>query len=172
MIGTFSPAVGEARACKPNNTVPDQLVARGGPHSARWKEGSSENLYCHFCGRPLVVIERVKPYSISVRETLGVTVIDLRGDMQCYKDYSIVVQVKDLLAANKKKILLHLANVTEIGKNGIVALTEAYTESRKQGGQLKLVNPTKQIRKRLELLRLTTVFEVYADEDEAMASFE
>ena len=35
MIGIFSPAVGEARACKPNNTVPDQLVARAGPHSAR-----------------------------------------------------------------------------------------------------------------------------------------
>lgn len=110
---------------------------------------------------------------IVTREANGVTVIDLSGKIILGDDSSGALRerIKQLLAQNKKKILINLAQVNFIDSAGVGTLVSAYTSTRAQDGDLKLVNVTKRFQETLQVTRLLTVFEVYGSETEALASF-
>jgi anti-sigma B factor antagonist len=50
-------------------------------------------------------------------------------------------------------------------------LVAAYTSARSQGGEVKLSSLTKKFRETLQVTRLLTVFEVFDDDQAALASF-
>ena len=79
--------------------------------------------------------------------------------------------VRDILAANGKKIILNLAEVNYIDSSGIGELVSTYTTVANAGGQLKLLNLTKKIHELLQITKLLTVFQVYDDEKAASDSF-
>ncbi|MFQ5817404.1 MAG: STAS domain-containing protein [Terriglobia bacterium] len=113
--------------------------------------------------------------SINIREIEGVIVLDLRGNipLEDFQKRTLENQVKELLAGNKKKILLNLANyaIWSLRQWELGSLVRVLVCVRDQGGQLKLVNVSKRIQHILVLARLITVFEIYATEEEALASF-
>ena len=80
-------------------------------------------------------------------------------------------QVKDVLKAGGKKIILNLADVNYIDSSGIGELVSSYTTVTNQGGQLKLLSLTKKIQELLTITKLLTVFQVYDNEQAAIASF-
>jgi anti-sigma B factor antagonist len=79
--------------------------------------------------------------------------------------------VRDILKENGKKIILNLADVNYIDSSGIGELVSTYTSVRKEGGQFKLLNLTKKIHELLQITKLLTVFEVFENEQTAVASF-
>ena len=79
--------------------------------------------------------------------------------------------VRDILAANGKKIILNLGDVNYIDSSGIGELVSTYTTVTNAGGQLKLLNLTKKIQELLAITKLLTVFQVFEDEQAAIASF-
>jgi anti-sigma B factor antagonist len=54
--------------------------------------------------------------------------------------------------------------------SGIGELVRASTTIRRQGGQLKLVNPSKRVRDLLEMTRLSAIFDTEPDEVTAIAA--
>jgi anti-sigma B factor antagonist len=54
---------------------------------------------------------------------------------------------------------------------GLGELVQAYSTVKKQGGKLKLVNPTKRLHDLLVITKLSTVFESFDSEPAAVASF-
>jgi len=76
-----------------------------------------------------------------------------------------------LLADQKTKILLNLADVDYIDSSGIGELVSGYTAVKNQGGDLKLLHLTKKVRDLLQITKLYTVFDVYSDENAALGSF-
>lgn len=113
------------------------------------------------------------PLKITSREVNTVTVLDLEGKLILGEECNALrQQVKQLLAANKKKILLNLGNITFIDSTGVGTLVSAFTSTKAQEGELKLVNLTKKFYETLQVTRLLTVFEVFTNEANALASFQ
>jgi len=79
--------------------------------------------------------------------------------------------VRDIITAGGKKIILNLADVSYVDSSGIGELVSTYTTVTSAGGQLKLLNLTKKIEQLLAITKLLTVFQVFEDEQAAIASF-
>lgn len=109
---------------------------------------------------------------IKERVVDGVSVLDLSGKIVLGEgDSQVRDRIKDLLADGQRRILLNLGNVNYIDSAGLGALISSYTTTKREGGQLKLVNLTKRIQDLLAITKLITVFDTYDDEKEAIASY-
>jgi len=75
------------------------------------------------------------------------------------------------LAEGKKKILLDLEDVSTIDSSGIGEMVSCYTTVARNGGQLKLLRLSPKINDILQVTQLITVFDVFDDQQEAIASF-
>lgn len=110
--------------------------------------------------------------SINERETQGVTVLDLSGRIVLGEECNrLREQVKQLLAADKKKILFNLREVNRVDSSGIGVLVEAAILTAKEGGQFKLVNLSRLLYNTLAMHRLLPAFELHDTEAEALASY-
>jgi anti-sigma B factor antagonist len=80
-------------------------------------------------------------------------------------------QIKGMLAAGQKKIVLNLADVTYIDSAGLGALVAAHHSARTQGASLKLAHLGQKFQEILQVTKLLTVFEVHDTEAAAIRSF-
>jgi len=109
---------------------------------------------------------------IKERVVDGVSVLDLTGKIVLGEgDGQIRDRIKDLLADGQRKILLNLGDITYIDSAGLGALISSYTTTKREGGQLRLVNLTKRITDLLSITKLLTIFETYDSEADAVRSF-
>lgn len=109
---------------------------------------------------------------IKERVVDGVSILDLSGKIVLGEgDLQVKERIKDLLGDGQRKILLNLGDVSYIDSAGLGALIGSYTTTKREGGQLKLVNLTKRIQDLLAITKLITVFDTYDNEKEAIASF-
>ena len=69
------------------------------------------------------------------------------------------------------KILLNLAGVTHIDSTGLGELISSYVTLSNKGAQIKLVHLTERLRDIMTITKLLTVFDVYDNEPDALASF-
>lgn len=109
---------------------------------------------------------------IKERVVDGVSVLDLSGKIVLGEgDGQVRERIKDLLSDGQRKILLNLGDVTYVDSAGLGALISSYTTTKREGGQLKLMNLTKRIQDLLAITKLITVFDTYDTEQEALDSF-
>jgi anti-sigma B factor antagonist len=87
------------------------------------------------------------------------------GDIE-FRDY-----VDGLAAEGRIELLLDLKDVTRIDSAGIGMLVSKYLSTRKRGGTMKLLHLTRHSDHLMDITRLTTVFEIFDDEAEALQSF-
>ena len=109
----------------------------------------------------------------TTRQVNGITVLDLSGKITLGEG-SVTIRdaVRDVLATGKNQILLNLADVNYIDSSGIGELVSALTAVKNAGGSLKLLQLTKKVKDLLQITKLYTVFDIYDDEAEAIASFQ
>ena len=79
--------------------------------------------------------------------------------------------ISDLLVNGGKKIVLNLTDVNYIDSSGIGELVRSFTTVTNEGKQLKLLNLTRKVRELLVITKLLTVFQVFENEQAAVASF-
>jgi len=109
---------------------------------------------------------------IDTRTVGDVHVLDCSGKITLGEGtMAIRNTVREVLKNGGKKIVLNLAEVNYIDSSGIGELVSTFTTVTNQGGQLKLLKLTKKIQELLAITKLLTVFQVYNDEQEAVASF-
>jgi anti-sigma B factor antagonist len=75
------------------------------------------------------------------------------------------------LEAGTRDLLINLADVSTIDSSGIGELVSAYTTVTNRGGSLKLLNLPAKVRDILQITQLVTVFDIFDDEVDAIASF-
>jgi len=98
--------------------------------------------------------------------------VDIRGRIQLGEESAALRDlVSDLLTKGHKKILFNLADVNYIDSSGLGHLVSAFTSVRKQGGELKLLNLTKNVHNVMQMTRLYTVFDIVDNEAVAVKSF-
>ena len=110
--------------------------------------------------------------NISERQAGDVTILDLEGKVTIGEG-SVALRgaIRRLLGEGKNKILLNLGKVGYIDSSGIGELVSSFTAVNKEGGSLKLLNQTQKIQDLLAITKLLTVFDVFDEEAEALASF-
>lgn len=101
----------------------------------------------------------VKLLKITGRINLGAGVDRLRDTLE------------DLLANGSNRWVLDLADVAMIDSSGIGLLVRYLTNAKQQGGDLKLLNPTKFALQTLKMIGLLNLFEVYQEQEKALAAF-
>ncbi|HXF43248.1 MAG TPA: STAS domain-containing protein [Pyrinomonadaceae bacterium] len=110
--------------------------------------------------------------NISERQAGDITILDLEGKVTIGEgSVALRKAIRTLLGEGKKKILLNLAGVSYIDSSGIGELVSSFTAVNKEGGSLKLLNLTQKIQDLLAITKLLTVFDVYENESDALASF-
>jgi len=80
-------------------------------------------------------------------------------------------KITALVAAGQNQIVLDLKDVDYIDSTGLGNLVISYTQVKKAGGALKLLNLNKRNVELLALTRLHTIFEVFGEETDAVNSF-
>ena len=106
------------------------------------------------------------------REVDGISVVALDGRIVLGEESNALREcVKNLLANNKKQIVLNVDNVTYIDSAGLGTLVAAHHSARSQNASLKLSNLGSKFQEVLQVTRLLTVFEVYDSEAAAVRSF-
>jgi anti-sigma B factor antagonist len=110
---------------------------------------------------------------IPARHTAGITVLDPKGKITIgVGDVALRDAVHEAMDAGSENILSNLGNVTTIDSSGIGELVSAFTTVTNRGGKLKLANLPPKVQDILQITQLVTVFDVFSDEEEALASFE
>jgi anti-sigma B factor antagonist len=109
-----------------------------------------------------------------VKRTVGdIVILDCSGKITLGEGTMTVRNaVRDILKENGKKIILNLADVNYIDSSGIGELVSTYTTVTNNGGQFKLLSLTKKIHELLQITKLLTVFQVFENEQAALASFQ
>jgi anti-sigma B factor antagonist len=109
---------------------------------------------------------------ITPRQEGPVTVLDVSGRITLGEGTGTLRdELRNLIATNRKNILLNLAGVTAIDSSGIGQLVAGFTTVANQGGKLKLLNLSKKINDLLNMTKVSMIFEIYDDEKKALDSF-
>jgi anti-sigma B factor antagonist len=108
----------------------------------------------------------------ATRQTGDITIVDVSGRITLGEGNVMLREiVRELIEHGNNKILLNLHDVGYVDSSGMGELVKTYTTVRNQGGQLKLLNPSKRVSDLLTMTRLAGVFDIQADEASAVQSF-
>ena len=108
----------------------------------------------------------------ATRQVEDVAIVDVSGRITVGEGNVMLREVvRQLLEAGHKKIAMNLHDVGYVDSSGLGELVKAYTSVRNQGGELKLVNPSKRVQDLLQMTKLSAVFTIEADEASAIQSF-
>jgi anti-sigma B factor antagonist len=109
---------------------------------------------------------------MSTREVKDIVIIDLSGRITMGEACAAIRdEIHDQIGNGIRKVVLNLADVSYIDSAGLGELTAAYTSVKNRDGQLKLLNLIKRVQDLMQITKLYTVFDVYDDENKAIASF-
>ena len=109
---------------------------------------------------------------IHERREGDIAVLDLKGRIRINGGtLALHRSIRCLVDEGKTKILLNLAGVTHIDSTGLGELISSYVTVSNKGGQVKLVHLTERLRDIMTITKLVTVFDVYDNEADALASF-
>ena len=108
---------------------------------------------------------------ISTRRQDKTTIFDLSGDIDFANSPVVRDSVlREIRESRTSRVVVNLSQVRYMDSSGVASLVEGLKASRDLGSRFILVGLTKTTREVLQLSRLIRVFEVYDDEDQAMAS--
>jgi anti-sigma B factor antagonist len=112
------------------------------------------------------------PLQLEQRQYGGVTVLRLSRYLIGEVDSAyLLIIIDQLLASERKEILLNLRELTEIDSAGLGALTEAHSKVKAADGVIKIVNAAQRHTDFLILSQLAPLFPSFNDEGEAIKSF-
>ncbi len=110
--------------------------------------------------------------NISQRQSGSVTIVDLAGKIALGEsNRALHDAIRGLTADGKKNILLNLVGVTLIDSSGLGELVASYASVERNGGSLKLANLSDRFVELITITKLYTVFDVFDNEADALASF-
>jgi anti-sigma B factor antagonist len=112
------------------------------------------------------------PLAIQQRETEGIGIFDLQGRVVAGPE---ATELRDALtkfaAGPHPNLILDMQHVHFIDSTGLGILVVGHSAMKQAGGALKLLNLSKRSAQLLILTKLSTVFEMFDDEQAAINSF-
>jgi anti-sigma B factor antagonist len=111
-------------------------------------------------------------FQLVAREIERVVVVEAVGRLTLTDGHT---RLRDLIHVSTgdgaKRFVLNLARVEFIDSYGIGELARSYSVVRRAGGEMKLAGVNARVLEVLKISRMTTVFEIHAEESAAVRAF-
>ena len=112
------------------------------------------------------------PLEITQRETNGIYLLTLQGRLMLGPESNgLRATIDNLLSSGATKIVVCLEHVNSVDSAGLGTLIEIHRKTKAKGGRLVLAHLGPKLKQALEIARLLTIFETFASEADALASF-
>jgi len=108
---------------------------------------------------------------ILVRQKEGIAILDVNGRLAVGGASALREKVTEEMAQGQNNVILNLKDVDYIDSTGLGTMVICYTTLSKAGGNLKLVHLNRRNIELLLLTKLSTVFQIFGDEQDAVNSF-
>src|SRR5260221_13736612 len=108
---------------------------------------------------------------MSTRQVDGVLVVDCSGRVVFGEESATLRDTVKKLLTQSPKVVLNLREVNYIDSGGLGKLVSLYTTARNAGGAVKLARLSQRGGDLLQVTKMLTIFEVFADEEVAAQSF-
>ena len=100
-----------------------------------------------------------------------VTILALSGRMTRNDHFGMLTErVKDLVQAGERKLVLDLGAVSYMDSMCLGEMVTSLVTVRKQGGTLYLVNVPQRVEQLIKMVRLTSLFQTFGSQEEAVRS--
>lgn len=107
---------------------------------------------------------------ISIRRQDNVTIFDLSGDIDFAHSPGVRQSLlREIQESRTPRVVINLSKVHYIDSSGVASLVEGLKASRDLGSRFILFGLSTAAREILQLSRLIKVFEVYENEEQALA---
>jgi len=108
----------------------------------------------------------------STPESQGVTILEPKGTITIGAgDVALRGALDEIIHGDASKILLDLKGVKKMDSSGLGELIAAHNAVTEVGGVMKLMNLPPKLHGILGITQIVSVFDVFNDEREALASF-
>lgn len=112
------------------------------------------------------------PLEIKQKEIEGIVILELHGRLVAGTESTdFRRKITALISEDRKSIILDMKHVDYIDSTGLGTLVVAHTQLQKVGGSVKLLNVSNRNVQLLILTKLSTVFEMFDQEQTAINSF-
>jgi anti-sigma B factor antagonist len=112
------------------------------------------------------------PLEVTERTVDGVVILDLDGRLVMGDEASQVrTRFAQAASSDDKNLLVNLQDVAYIDSTGLGMLIVGHSAMREVGGFMKLLHLSKRHLQLMVISKLTTVFEIFDDEQQAINSF-
>jgi anti-sigma B factor antagonist len=136
-------------------------VPAQGTHATGFRQGTRATI------RPMAA-----QLKITRRRADDVVLLDLNGRLEIGDgDIEFAACLDELIRSGERKILVNLQDVVHIDSGGIGVLVSKQMSLRKRGGDLRLFHLPESTHRAFAVTRLLTVFDTFASEVEAIASY-
>lgn len=109
---------------------------------------------------------------VNERRVNGIPVVDLAGRLTVTElPSSLKDRVSQLVAQGEKHIVLNLGELKYVDSSCLGELVSVFTTAARAGASIKLANTDRNLKRLLEITRLSNVLESYDSEPAAIASF-
>jgi anti-sigma B factor antagonist len=104
-------------------------------------------------------------------DNLDIALLEPRGSLIGGEETDeLKAKAKDLVEQGNKKLILDLGSITYINSSGIGALVSIHSMYQKMSGKIKLCNVAKGVQNVFVITKLTGVFDVEEDREQAINS--
>ena len=111
-------------------------------------------------------------FEIHRREKEGITILDVKGRLVVGEASTMLREKMNAEVSNEvKQIVLNLEHVDYIDSTGLGTMVICYTTLHKSGGGLTLVHLNRRNLELMVLTKLSTIFQIFAEEQDAVNSF-
>jgi anti-sigma B factor antagonist len=109
---------------------------------------------------------------VQQRNVDGVTILDFEGRLVVGREATDARRsFTDAAASNAKNLLLNLQKVAYIDSTGLGTLVVGHSVMKEAGGAMKLLHLSKRHLELMVISKLSTIFEIFDDEQLAINSF-
>lgn len=108
---------------------------------------------------------------ITVKEQGSVNILTLKGKLDLANSGGLKDIVKSLLDQERNRFHFNMLEVDFINSSGLGALVSLMKEIKIHKGRLTLSNLAPYVSEIFDITQLSTVFEIYSGEKEALASY-
>ena len=109
---------------------------------------------------------------IQQREHEGIMILDLKGRLTVGQEATTFRErMQKLLQTGNTNIILNMEHTDYVDSTGLGALVMCFTSVQKTGGKVKLLNLTRRSIELLVMTKLSTIFEIFTDEQDAINSY-
>lgn len=109
---------------------------------------------------------------INTRQSGDVTIVDVAGRVTLGGGSVIFSNTaRQLTGGGHKNLVFNMADISYLDSSGLGELVASLTIVSKQGGSLKLLNPSPRVKELLKITRVDKLFQVFDNEEAAVRSF-